>query len=204
MSPDALPALFGIAFAATWTPGPNNAMLANSGATFGFRRTVPHVLGVALGFPLMIFAVALGLGQLFQTSALLREVLRWGGAAMLLYIAWRAATAARPGAGRTGGRPFSFVEAAGFQWVNPKAWVMAVGVAAQFVDGRAPLADAAICAAVFSLSGLTSAPGWAGFGVAIGRMLSTPARLRAFNFAMGALIASSVVFLLLADLDAAP
>ncbi|MEM9726919.1 MAG: LysE family transporter, partial [Pseudomonadota bacterium] len=84
------------AFAGTWTPGPNNMMLANSGATFGFRRSLPHILGVALGFAAMAFAVALGLGEAFQASSTLREALRWGGAALLLYLAWRVATAAGP------------------------------------------------------------------------------------------------------------
>lgn len=105
MSPDAIGALLALAFAAAWTPGPNNAMLAASGATFGFRRTLPHALGVTLGFPAMIFLVALGLGRVFHESETLRETLRWGGAALLVWIAWRIATAERPAQARADRSP---------------------------------------------------------------------------------------------------
>lgn len=91
MTPDTFPALLALAVATLFTPGPNNAMLAASGANFGFRRTLPHLLGVALGFPLMLLIVGLALGGIFQASALLREGLRWGGAALLLWIAWKIA-----------------------------------------------------------------------------------------------------------------
>jgi threonine/homoserine/homoserine lactone efflux protein len=88
MTVDALLALAALALASTWTPGPNNIMLANSGATFGWRATWPHAFGVALGFPLMVFVLALGLGELFRESAALREGLRWGGAALLVWLGW--------------------------------------------------------------------------------------------------------------------
>ncbi|MEO1121599.1 MAG: LysE family transporter, partial [Pseudomonadota bacterium] len=114
-------ALAAFAFASTWTPGPNNIMLANSGATFGYRASQPHAFGVALGFPIMLFLIALGLGELFKASPVFRETLKWAGAALLLYLAWRIATAGRTKTAG-GGRPFTFVEAAGFQWINPKAW----------------------------------------------------------------------------------
>jgi threonine/homoserine/homoserine lactone efflux protein len=199
MSPDLLAALFALAFASTWTPGPNNLMLANSGATFGWRATLPHAMGVALGFPLMLFVVALSLGEVFQRSAALREGLRWAGAALLLWLAWRIATAGRARAqGR--GRPFTFLEASAFQWVNPKAWAMAVSASAGFMSGAAPLREASICAAVFVVSGLGSSQVWTAFGAAIRRLLDTPARLQAFNAAMGALVALSAVTLIFADL----
>ncbi len=193
-----LVALIALAFAATWTPGPNNIMLANSGATFGFARTLPHALGVALGFPVMMFAIALGLGEVFQTHAAFREALKWLGAALLLYLAYRIATAGRTADGLGRGRPFTFVEAAGFQWINPKAWAMSVSTAATFVTGAAPVREALICAAVFVASGLGSAHSWALFGAAIRRFLSTDLRLRLFNLVMGLLVASYVI-LLLAD-----
>mgnify|MGYP005850386603 CR=1 FL=1 len=199
MAPDALFALAALAFASTWSPGPNNIMLANSGATFGWRASFPHAFGVALGFPLMLFVLALGLGEAFQRSEALREALRWAGVALLLWLAWRIATAGRARTeGR--GRPFTFLEAAAFQWVNPKAWAMAVSIPAAFVTGAAPLREAAICAGVLAVSGLTSAHGWAAFGSALRRLLSTDARLRGFNIAMGALVAGSAAYLAVADL----
>ncbi len=199
-----LGALMAMAVAAVFTPGPNNAMLSASGAAFGFRRTLPHALGVALGFPLMVFAVALGLGRAFQESELLREALRWGGAALLLWIAWRIARSGGPAGGKRRPRPFRFWEAAAFQWINPKAWVMCVGVIAQFVDGAAPFADALTAAAAFAAAGMCSSHAWAGFGAAMGRWLGDGPRLRLFNAAMAALLLVGVFALLTEDLSPAP
>lgn len=193
---ESLVALTSILLAATWTPGPNNAMLAASGATFGFRRTLPHAQGVAWGFPLMLFAVATGLGEVFRRYPVLHEVLRYLGAALLLWVAWRIATASRGGAGSEGSRPFTFWQAAAFQWVNPKAWVMCISVATQFVTGSRAVIEALICAGVAAAVGLTSSTAWSAFGAAMGRWLATPLRLRLFNGTMAALIALGVVWLL--------
>ena len=188
--------LVALAAAGAFTPGPNNAMVATSGATFGLRRTLPHIAGIALGFPLMVFLVGFFLAGLFQQSALLREGLRWLGAAILLWIAWKTATAG--GAATTGGRPrpLQFIEAAGFQWINPKAWAMAVAITSQFVRGEAPLASAATVASVFIAIGILSAGTWTIAGQQIGRFLTSPARRTAFNWVMAALIAGCVVLLL--------
>jgi len=200
MPADTLAALAALAFASTWTPGPNNAMLAASGANFGFRATWPHALGVAIGFPAMLFAVALGLGEAFKASAALREALRWGGAALLLWLGWKIASAGGIGDARGRGRPLSFWEAAAFQWINVKAWIMALSTGAAFVGGAAPLREAGLCAAVFLAAGVTSSHGWAGFGAALRDWLADGPRLRLFNGAMGALIALSALYLLAADL----
>jgi threonine/homoserine/homoserine lactone efflux protein len=193
MSADLLAALTALAFATCWTPGPNNLMLASSGATFGYRATVAHAQGVALGFPLMFFVIALGLGEAFRESAALREALRWGGAGLMLWLGWKIGTSGRARAeGR--GRPLTFLEAAAFQWVNPKAWVMALSVAA-LAGADDPLRGAAVGAGVFVAAGLTSAHGWALFGAAMRRWLSTDARLRAFNAAMGLSVAASALYL---------
>jgi threonine/homoserine/homoserine lactone efflux protein len=197
---ETLLALAGILLAACWTPGPNNAMLAASGATFGFRRTLPHMQGVAWGFPLMLFAVALGLGEVFRLYPVLHEVLRWGGAALLLWVAWRIATAASAEGAAARARPFTFWQAAGFQWINPKAWVMCAGIVAQFVTGQDTLRDATICAVVAGLVGLTSATGWAAFGAALADWLRAPGRLQVFNAAMAGTIVLGVVWLIGADL----
>lgn len=191
--------LAAFAFGSTWTPGPNNMMLAASGATFGFRASVPHALGVAAGFPAMFFLVGLFLGAAFRAVPWLGEAIAWVGTGVMLWMAWRVATAAPPGSGSGPGtrrsRPMTFLEAAGFQWVNPKAWVMAVG-GAPFLSGAAPVTEAAVAAGVFLVSGLTSAHGWAGFGSLMARFLGTGWRLRAFNVTMGALIAASALAML--------
>ena len=199
MTFDVLLALLGVALATTWTPGPNNIMLANSGATFGYRATLAHAFGVALGFPLMIFTLSIGLGEAFQRSEALREALRWIGVAVMLWLGWRIGTAGRAKAEGRGARPFTFGEAVAFQWVNPKAWAMAIGVPAAFLSGARPLVEAAACAGVFMASGLTSAHGWAGFGAALRRLLSTEGRLRAFNAQMGLLVAASALYLVRAE-----
>ena len=196
MTAETLLALTGFALAGVWTPGPNNVMLAASGATFGWRATLPHALGVALGFPVMLFLVALGLGEAFRALPLLRAGLSVAGCAVMLWLAWRIATAGPPGDARRS-RPLSFAEATGFQWINPKAWVMAIGVAATYASGAAPLIEATVAAGIFALAGLTSANGWAAAGAAMGRLLGTGWRLRAFNAAMGLLLAASAVMLVI-------
>lgn len=193
MTPDSFAALLALAVATLFTPGPNNAMLAASGANFGFRRTVPHLLGVALGFPLMLLVVGLVLGGIFQASTLLREVLRWGGAALLLWIAWKIARSGGTGAKAEGAHPMRFHQAVAFQWINPKAWSMAVAATSQFVLPEAPLVTAAAVAMIFMALGLSSSATWTYAGQAIARWLTTARRLRAFNLVMAGLIALSVI-----------
>ena len=193
---ETLPALAALAIATLFTPGPNNAMLAASGANFGFRRTIPHLLGVAAGFPLMLLIVGLVLGGLFQTSTVLRETLSWGGAALLLWIAWKIAHSGGIGSKSTDARPMRFVEALGFQWINPKAWSMAVAATSQFILPTAPVITAAIVAAMFLTLGLGSAATWTYAGQAIARWLTTAKRLKVFNLIMAGLIVLSIVEIL--------
>ncbi|MGB0412002.1 MAG: LysE family translocator [Pikeienuella sp.] len=189
-------ALFGLATAATWTPGPNNVMLTASGVNYGFRRTLPHIAGINTGFPVLIFLVALGLGEVFAASPALREGMRWGGAALLLWFAWKTATAGRASATTTA-RPLTFWQAVGFQWINPKGWTMALATAAQFVTGENPIIESGACALAYFATGLCSASVWASFGVGIRRALSTDMRLRIFNGIMGASLAGFAIFLFL-------
>ncbi|MEM7269606.1 MAG: LysE family translocator, partial [Pseudomonadota bacterium] len=194
MTLDTFIALATLAFIAAWTPGPNNLMLASSGVNFGFWRTLPHMMGVTFGFPVMIFLVAMGIGALIVASPIAREAMRWGGAALLVWFAWRIATAGRAEAdGRS--RPLTFFEAAGFQWINPKGWAMALATTAQFVTGGTIIIESLLCALAYTMAGLGSSVVWAGAGVQLRRFLSNDARLRVFNIVMGVLIASFVVFL---------
>lgn len=198
---DSLLALFGIVMVSAWTPGPNNAMLSASGASFGFRATLPHMAGVAFGFPIMLFICAMGLGQVVEQADWLREAMRWIGAALLGWVAFKIATAPLPGPNTDPRRkPFTFLQAAAFQWINPKAWAMALGIVSQFVDGSAPLQTGLICAGVALLGGLSSASGWAGFGTLIVRWLRAEWRFRAFSLIMAGILALGVVALILADL----
>lgn len=196
MTSQTLLALIGLAIATLFTPGPNNAMLATSGAHFGFRRTIPHALGVAIGFPAMLLIVGLFLGQLFQSSALLREGLRWGGALLLLWIAYKVAFSAETEAKSADARPMTFIGASAFQWINPKGWSMAIAATSLFIDPASPLHTALIVAAVFALFGLMSSATWVGLGQVISRWLTTEARRRIFNVTMAVLIVLSTIQML--------
>lgn len=195
MSEILLPFLL-FAVSAAFTPGPNNMMLMASGANFGVRATLPHMLGVSLGFPLMVFAVGLGLGAVFVRYPLLHEILRWVGAAYIVWLAWRIATAAGTGKADSRGRPLRFLEAAGFQWVNPKAWIMAVSAFSVYsAPDLHPVAQAALFGALFCAVALPSTGTWTLFGTAIGRLLRSQRSLRLFNGTMGALLVASVALL---------
>jgi threonine/homoserine/homoserine lactone efflux protein len=194
---DMLIALTILMLAMFWTPGPNNALLATSGLHFGFRRSVPHLLGVSLGFTLMLFLVALGLGGLFQLFPILLEILRWSGAALLLWLAWKVATSDAAKPGEAGPKPWTFAQATAFQWVNPKGWVICIGVIPQFVRAESFWQDSLIVSAMSVLTGTSSAIGWVAFGVVMQRLLTSPARRKAFSYTMAALIAGSVGLLFL-------
>ncbi|MCF8479441.1 MAG: LysE family translocator [Rhodospirillum sp.] len=199
--------LFLFAITMFYTPGPNNVMLTASAATYGFRRTIPHMLGVAVGFPAMFLAVGLGFGAIFSAVPWIRPVMTVCGAAYLLYLAWRIANAAPPqgkgdGAKKTTSRkgrsrPMTFLEAAAFQWANPKAWVMILGALAAFTSGGtggAPTVEILGIFVLFVAIGLTSTSTWAGFGVAIGRLLArSEGARRLFNWAMAGLLVLSLV-----------
>ncbi|MGR3343740.1 MAG: LysE family translocator [Paracoccaceae bacterium] len=197
MTNEAFLSLIILAFATLFTPGPNNIMLASSGATFGFRRTLPHMLGIIIGFPAMILGVGFFLGQVFENSAVLRDVIRWLGAALMLWIAWKIATAGGLSSAKGRARPMRLHEAAAFQWVNPKAWAMIIAVTSQFVTGDNGRVVIPLIALVFATLGLSSTTLWAGFGTAMTRWLKTPGRLKLFNRTMAALIAASIVILFL-------
>ncbi|NQW15133.1 MAG: LysE family translocator [Rhodobacter sp.] len=197
MTLNILLSLIGIALTTSWTPGPNNSMLASSGATYGIRASLPHVFGVMLGFPVMIFLVGLGLGELFQTHPIMEQVLRYVGAAMMLWIAWKIANAAASGSAGAASRPMRFFEAAGFQWINPKGWLAAVAMTSQFVTPENPLITSLIISIVFFFTGLTSTFAWLSFGRSMGRFLNTTHKLRAFNIAMAVILIVFLVVLLL-------
>lgn len=178
------------------TPGPNNMMLMASGANFGLRRTVPHALGVGIGFTVMIILVGVGLMGLFDLFPLLNSVLKVVSVVYLLWLAWKIANAAAPDT-ETGarGKPMTFVQAMLFQWVNPKAWSMALTAIALYAPDR-NLGAVLLVALVFGLINLPSTSLWAVMGQVLRGWLSSPARLRAFNWTMAALLVGSLVLLI--------
>ena len=191
MTHDLLLALTGFAFVSSVTPGPNNLMLMASGANFGFGRTIPHMLGVGLGFTFMVFVVGIGLIQVFEMVPGSQAVLRVVSVAYLLYLAWKIANAAPPEAGGATGRPMTFLQAALFQWANPKAWAMALTAITLYAPSR-DLGAVLVVAAVFGAINLPSVGCWTLMGRAIRRWLTSQGRLRIFNRTMAVLLVASL------------
>ncbi|CEJ10201.1 Cysteine/O-acetylserine efflux protein [bacterium YEK0313] len=192
MTPELLIAFATYAFVTSITPGPNNTMLLASGANFGFGPTVPHIFGISLGFAAMVLAVGLGAGALFVAFPLAHDILRYGGAFYLMVLAWRLARSGAGEAAAAGARPLTFLEAAAFQWVNPKAWIMAVGAVATYTPEAGYLLNVVIVTIVFALINGPCVSIWAGFGTALRGVLSKPVHLRVFNVAMALLLVASL------------
>jgi len=176
-----------------FTPGPNNIMLAASGVNFGFTRTIPHMAGVTFGFAVLLAACAAGLGIVFIAVPSLQLVLKIAGAAYMLWLAFRVATAHLSSEERTPGRPFTFLQAAAFQWINPKAVVAALSAIALYVRPGHERADFLVMLAVLTVCTLGSVLTWTGFGVALRQFLHDPAHARLFNGAMALLLVASIV-----------
>ena len=188
------------AVSTTITPGPNTVMVAASGANFGYRRTIRHILGISLGFPVMVIAVGLGLGGLFHALPEVHIILKSLGCAYIFWMAWKIAVADGMGiSGARPGKPFTFLQAAGFQWVNPKAWVMAVGAITAYTNASGYFhLEVGLISLIFLVVCLPCISIWALFGVVIGRMLTTRRWLRVFNVVMAVLLVASLIPVFLA------
>ena len=196
MTQDLLFALAGFAFVTVISPGPNNLMLLASGANFGLARTVPHMLGVALGFPAMVLLVGLGAMQVFEAFPLVRSALTVLSVLYMLWLAWKIAHAAAPGEAQAGARPMGFLQAAAFQWVNPKAWSMALGAITLYAVSR-DLPAVLLVAGTYVAMGAISTTTWTVLGGSLRRVLKSPTRLRLFNWSMAALLIASMLPVLL-------
>ncbi|MEP2027390.1 MAG: LysE family translocator [Paracoccaceae bacterium] len=196
MTLELITALALFAFVSSITPGPNNLMLMASGANFGFRRSVPHMLGVALGFIFMIVLVGVGLAQVFETYPLSNTVLKVVSIAYLLYLATKIATAAPIENGEESGTPMTFGQAALFQWVNPKTWSMALTAVTVYTPDHA-LASVAVVALVFGAINLPSIGSWTFLGQQMTRLLINPRRMVLFNWTMALLLVASLYPVLL-------
>ncbi|KPF51750.1 LysE family translocator [Rhizobium sp. AAP116] len=192
MSADTLLALVVFAFATSITPGPNNMMLFASGVNFGFRRTIPHMLGIGAGFFSLLIGVGLGLGAILSAYPPAFIALKVAGGLYLLWIAWKIGSSRTMGEGEAKARPMSFLGAAAFQWVNPKAWVMAVTAMAVYPHPEHYALTVGIVALVFAAVNVPSVSTWAGFGSALREWLSVPVRLKWFNITMALLLVMSL------------
>ena len=180
------------------TPGPNNTMLLASGVNFGFNRTIPHMLGITCGFFVLVVAVGFGLGAVFQTYPLLYTILRYVGAAYLLYLAWKIAHSGPVSdSEQSEGKPISYLGAAAFQWVNPKAWIMAIGAISTYTPMQGYFTNVIVIAAVFALINLPSVSVWAACGTLLRNVLKERRWLRLFNWGMATLLVVSLYPLLL-------
>jgi threonine/homoserine/homoserine lactone efflux protein len=191
MTYDLLLALALFAFVSSITPGPNNLMLMASGANFGFRRTIPHMLGVALGFVFMVVLVGAGLVGIFEAFPVSYTVLKVASVAYLLYLAWKIANAGPAETGEGKGNPMTFLQAAAFQWVNPKAWAMALTAISVYAPDQT-LWAILLVAALFGAVNLPSVSSWTLLGQQMARVLTNPRRLMLFNWAMAALLVASL------------
>ncbi|QPC92330.1 LysE family translocator [Mesorhizobium sp. INR15] len=193
MSLDAFIALLIYAFVTSVTPGPNNFMLLASGVNFGFARSIPHMLGISVGFLVLLLAVGFGLGAVLTAFPALHTGLKIAGAAYLLYLAWKIAMSrSLGGKGEANARPMRFIDAAAFQWVNPKAWVMAITAMAVYTNPEQPFLSVVLIGVAFTLVNLPSVSVWSAFGTALRGFLSDPVRLKWFNIAMGLLLAATL------------
>ena len=191
---ETLLALAAFAFVSSITPGPNNLMLMASGTNFGLARTVPHMLGVGIGFMLMVLLVGAGLGGVFELVPGSMLALKIASTVYLLHLAYKIAISAPPhiDAGSGGSRPFTFLQAAAFQWVNPKAWTMALTAAAVYLPKDDRWLAVAVVALVFGVVNIPSVAVWAAAGVQLRRLLHRPQAYRAFNVGAALLLVASL------------
>jgi len=188
-----LAALTVFAFVASFTPGPNTLMLLASGVNYGFRATIPHMLGITVGFPVLLTAIGLGLGAVFEAWPVMAVVLKWAGAAYMLYLAWRIANAGAPKTERTEqDRPLSFLEAAAFQWVNPKAWVMGISALATYTIASQYALSMGAVVLIFGTVSFGAVTTWAFFGVTVRRFLHDARLRRVFNVVMALLLVATL------------
>ncbi len=180
------------------TPGPNNTMVLTSGVNFGLQRTLPHLLGICLGFGLMQVLVGLGLHGLLGQYPIALELLRYVGGAYMLWLAWKLARSrTAPGEALHRARPLGFWGAAAFQWVNPKAWVMCMTAMSAYLPVDATAVQVLLLGSLFTLLGIPCVGSWAAFGSGMRQFLQDPLKLRIFNNAMALLLVASLVPMLM-------
>ncbi len=180
-------------FVGSITPGPNNIMLMTSGVNHGIRKSIPHYLGISFGFPVMVAAVGLGMGVVFTAHPNLHRSVSILGAVYLLFLAWKIANAGNPEASRSVRAPLTFVQAAIFQWVNPKAWVMAIGAIAAFTTPGYVAQSVAFIILSYLVVGMLCMGIWLKLGASLRAFLQAGRRVQYFNYSMAVLLVLSVI-----------
>jgi threonine/homoserine/homoserine lactone efflux protein len=181
-------------FAMSGTPGPNNLMVLASGVNYGYRRSQPHIWGINIGFSLMMFILALGVGAVFLAEPRLQFVMKVIGVTYMLWLAWKIATQQGIGEGKSSSQPLTFFQAAAFQWVNIKAWMMVLGAISVYAPaGFSPWQKALYLSGVMLIAGAAPTHIWTLFGVGIRRYLENPKALRIFNITMAVLLVLSLI-----------
>jgi threonine/homoserine/homoserine lactone efflux protein len=193
MSHSLLIAFFLFAAVMFFTPGPNNIMVLSSGLTYGFRRTLPHIAGITIGFAFMVGAVGVGFGAIFVAYPVLQTILKYAGAAYLIYLAAVIAMAEPVTPGQDNRRgPMTFAGAAMFQWVNVKGWVMAIGIITAYSAVASFPWNIAIQAVLMFVMGGLSSLAWTLFGSSLRSFMTSPVAVRAFNLVMAVLLLASL------------
>ena len=181
----------------TLTPGPNNFMILNSGLKFGIQKSLPHYLGICLGFPLMVLIVALGFGEIFQKYLWLKHILKIIGSAYMLYLAWQILFASSNPKASHAVKPLSFLQAVMFQWANPKAWLMAIGAISVFTAVANYIYNALVISGLFLLMCLPCIGVWLVFGASLRKILKNEKHQRWFNIVMATCLVASIAMIII-------
>lgn len=194
MNDDLIIGLVGFALVSAFSPGPNNLMLLSSGMNFGWRKSVPHILGIAIGFPVMIFCVGLGITQIFETYPVSLIVMKALSAVYLMYLAYKIASTRQVSVDSEikNTQPLTFIQAAAFQWVNPKAWAMALTAISAYTIANNMLLSVFIVILVFLSVGMMSANTWTIIGLKLRIFLSNPKVFRAFNIGCALILVATL------------
>jgi threonine/homoserine/homoserine lactone efflux protein len=183
------------------TPGPNNIMLMSSGLNHGVLKTVPHISGIIVGFPLMVAALGFGLGTIFQNYPVIHQVIKIVGISYLLFLAWKIANTTRANAGNHLREPLTFMQAAVFQWLNPKAWVIAIGAIAAFTTVGNFEVQVIIIVFTYLFVGSFSMGLWLLMGASLQKILRSQKQLQIFNITMAILLVLSIVPIVVMEFD---
>ena len=196
ISYDLLLAIMLFAFVTSVTPGPNNMMLLASGVNYGFRLTLPHMFGISIGHCVMLVCVGIGFGGLLLRFPFIYTAIKVLGFVYMLYLAWTIATSnSNPAEGNVdnNSKPLSFIGAVAFQWVNPKAWVMAIGFFSNYITKEAGIETIVMCSLLFSIVNLPSIAVWALLGSRMRKLFAIKVYAKIFNVTMAALLVAAMV-----------
>jgi threonine/homoserine/homoserine lactone efflux protein len=178
----------------TVTPGPNNVMIMTSGLNHGIQKSLPHLLGISIGFPIMLILIGIGAGTLFEALPIIHEIIKITGVLYLLYLSWLIATSPTSAMEGKASNPLSFFQAVFFQWVNPKAWVVAIGAVSAYTSLSSHLyKEVMMIAIIFFFVAIPSLSTWLFFGVGLKRILKQPFYQKAFNILMALLLVGSII-----------